>query len=124
MDWVENRLNHPLQSIAQDNTEFLNYLTNTQKKPRSDSFESEDNTMFARETAKDSEADHEMTSDQGTNIAEDQEDMSNIDQFIMKYSVEIQASTNIEYYVDEVISESKRGDHQPILNSYHLMTEE
>jgi hypothetical protein len=50
--------------------------------------------------------------------------MSVIDQFIVKYSVEIQASTNIEYYVDEVINESKRGDHQPILNSYNLMNEE
>ena len=50
MDWVENRLNHPLTSIDHDNTLFMNYLTHTQKKPRSDSFESEDNTMFARET--------------------------------------------------------------------------
>lgn len=49
--------------------------------------------------------------------------MSGVDQFIMKYSVEIQASTNIAFYVDEVIHESKRGDQQPILNSYHLMDE-
>ena len=42
----------------------------------------------------------------------------------MKYSVEIQASSNIAFYVDEVIQESKRGDQQPILSSYHLMSEE
>ena len=126
MDWVENRLNHHLQSIDQDNTEFLTYLSNTQTKikERSNSFESEDITALGRETEKDSLVDVEMTIDDATVEIDGEQIMTYIDQFIMQYSVEIHASNNIEDFVDEVIHESKKGDHQPILNSYHLMNEQ
>lgn len=59
-----------------------------------------------------------------TEPTETNQKMDVVDQIIMQYSVEIQASKNIEYFVDQVIHESKKGDHQPILNSYHLMNED
>ena len=92
---------------------FLNYLTNTQQKTkeRSNSFGSEDVTALGRETEKNSEVDQDMTIEEATVYTEDEHKMSYIDEYIMKYSVEIQSSNNIEDFVDEVIHESKKGDH-------------
>ena len=88
MDWFENRLNHNLQSIDLDNTEFQNYLSTTQsrKAERSQSVESEENTHVEKETDKDS--DQDMITEE-TEPPETNQKMDFVDQFIMKYSVEI-----------------------------------